>query len=147
MAIDFAAVEAGDGQTLASLFTPDGIYHDGFYGAAEGHEAIARMLEEKFRGTAEGFAWRMFDPVCDGAFGYARYRFSCLSKLPGVEGRPAVFDGFSRFTFADDLVARYREQFDTGMALAQLDFAPERIARHLRKLAAEARADYSGSRR
>ncbi len=85
--------------------------------------------------------------VCDGAFGYARYRFSYLSKLPGVEGRPVVFGGFSQFTFADDLVVRYREQFDTGMALAQLDFAPERIARHLRKLAAEARVDYSGSRR
>ena len=49
MAVDFeavlgrftAAVEAGDGHALASLFTPDGVYEDRFYGAKAGREAIA----------------------------------------------------------------------------------------------------------
>lgn len=151
MSVDFgavlrdftAAIEAGDGPALAALFTPEGSYHDGFYGESVGRDAIARMLEEQFWGHAEGFRWQMFDPVCDGRFGYARYLFSYESKLPGVEGRAVVFDGISQFTFEGDLIASYREQFNTGMAMAQLDFAPERIARHLKRRAAELRKSVS----
>ena len=130
------AIEAGDGERLAALFTLDGVYHDGFYGANEGRAAIKRMLEEDFWGHAEGFRWRMLDPVCEGRFGYARYVFSYESKLPGVEGRTVLFDGMSQFTFQGNLIARYREQFNTGMAMVQLDFAPERIAKHLERRAA-----------
>ena len=39
------AVEAGDGAALAALFTDDGVYHDTFYGAFQGREAIRDMLE------------------------------------------------------------------------------------------------------
>ena len=127
-----AAVEAGDGRALAALFTPEGSYHD----ESVGRDAIARMLEEEFWGHAEGFRWQMFDPVCDGQIGYARYLFNYNSKLPGVEGRTVVFDGISQFNFEGDLIACYREQFNTGMAMAQLDFEPERIARHLKRRAA-----------
>lgn len=130
------AVEAGDGKALAALFTPDGVYHDGFYGANEGRQAIVRMLEEEFWGHAESLRWRMLDPVCDGRVGYARYLFSYESKLPGVEGQTVLFDGISQFTFEGDLIACYREQFNTGMAMAQLDFAPDRIAKHLLRRAA-----------
>ena len=151
MSVDFeavlrdftAAVEAGEGKALASLFTPAGSYHDGFYGERVGREAIARMLEEEFWGHAEGFRWRMFDPVCDGRVGYARYLFSYGSKLPGVEGREVVFDGISQFTFEGNLIACYREQFNTGMAMVQLDFAPERIAKHLKSRAAALRKSVS----
>ena len=131
-----AAVEAGDGKALAALFTRDGVYHDGFYGDSVGRSAIARMLEEQFWGHAGGFRWRMFDPVCDGRIGYARYLFSYDSKLPGVEGRTVWFDGMSQFSFEGNLIACYREQFNTGMAMAQLDFAPDRIANHLKRRAA-----------
>lgn len=131
-----AAVEAGDAKALAALFTPEGSYHDGFYGESVGRDGIARMLEEDFWGHAEGFRWQMFDPVCDGRIGYARYLFSYDSKLPGVEGRAVVFDGISQFTFEGNLIACYREQFNTGMAMVQLDFAPERIAKHLERRAA-----------
>lgn len=151
MSVDFeavlgnftAAIETGDGKALATLFTPDGSYHDGFYGESNGRQAIARMLEEQFWGDAEGFRWQMFDPVCDGRFGYARYLFNYDSKLPGVEGRAVVFDGISQFTFEGDLIACYREQFNTGMAMAQLDFAPERIATHLKRRAAALRKSVS----
>ena len=147
MAVDFeavlgdftAAVESGDGRALAALFTPEGSYHDGFYGESVGRDAIARMLEEEFWGHAEGFRWQMFDPVCDGRVGYARYLFNYRSKLPGVEGRAVVFDGISQFTFEGDLIACYREQFNTGMAMAQLEFAPERIERHLKRRVATLR--------
>ncbi len=151
-----AAVEAGNGQALASLFTLNGIYDDCFYGAKVGRDAIAKMLEQEFWGHAEGFRWRMFEPVCDGSFGYARYLFSYVSKLPGVEGRTVVFDGFSQFRFdparKDGLIVRYREQFNTGMAMAQLEFSPDRIAKHVGRLAQELRFEsgleqgYSGNR-
>ncbi len=134
------AIESGDGRALAALFTEDGVYDDGFYGANRGRDGIARMLEEEFWGHAEGFRWRMVDPVCDGRVGYARYLFSYRSKLPGVEGRHVMFDGMCQFTFDGDLIASYREQFNTGMAMAQLDFAPERIAKNLAKRAATLRA-------
>lgn len=145
MSVDFeavlrdftAAVEAGDGDALAALFTPEGSYHDGFYGEGVGRDAIARMLEEQFWGHAQGFRWQMFDPVCDGRIGYARYLFRYASTLPGAEGRAVVFDGISQFTFEGNLIACYREQFNTGMAMAQLDFAPERIAKHLMRRAAQ----------
>ena len=39
-----AAVEAGDGRRLAALFTPDGVYHDVFYGAFKGREKIAELM-------------------------------------------------------------------------------------------------------
>ena len=164
MAVDFesvldrftAAVEAGNGPALASLFTPNGIYDDRFYGAKVGRDAIANMLEQEFWGHAEGFRWEMMEPICDGSFGYARYLFSYVSKLPGAEGRTVVFDGFSQFRFApargDDLIVCYREQFNTGMAMAQLEFAPDRIATHLRRRALELRIEsgfesgYSGNR-
>lgn len=134
-----AAIEAGDGAGLAALFTPEGVYDDGFYGANVGRAAIARMLEEEFWGHAEGFRWQMLDPVCDGRIGYARYLFSYDSKLPGVEGRPVIFDGMCQFTFEGNLIASYREQFNTGMAMVQLDFAPDRIAKHLESRAAALR--------
>lgn len=134
------AVEAGDGGALAALFAPDGVYEDGFYGASAGREAIAAMLETKFWGHAEGFRWRMFEPLCDGRHGYARYVFSYRSKLSGAEGETVVFEGFSQFTFDEDgLIRRYREQFDTGVAMAQLAFPAERIAGSLSKRAAALR--------
>jgi len=124
-----AAVQSGDGEALAALFTPDGVYVDGFYGPSAGRAAIAHMLAEHFHGAARDFRWQMLDPVCDGATGYTRWLFSYTSTLPGAEGKRAVFDGMSRFELRDGLIARYTEVFDRGLALAQLGFAPERIAR------------------
>ncbi len=41
-------VIAGDGDTVASCFTPDGVYHDVFYGAFEGRDRIAEMIRDYF---------------------------------------------------------------------------------------------------
>ena len=129
-----AAVVANDGAGLAALFTTDGVYDDGFFGAYAGHEAIAKMLQH-FHETGTNFRWDFFDALSDGKTGYARYRFSYAAKMPGSEGKPVVFEGVSHFTFRDGLIARYSETFDRGMALAQQDFAAERIKRVLVKLA------------
>lgn len=129
-----AAVAANDGKALAALFTEDGVYDDGFYGEYSGREAIAKMLQH-FHETGASFRWDFFDALSDGRSAYARYRFSYASRMPGAEGKPVVFEGIGHFRFRDGLIARYSECFDRGMALAQQDFAPERIKRVLMKLA------------
>ena len=134
-----AAVEAGDGSALASLFTEDGVYEDGFYGASTGRTQIKAMLETKFWGHAEGFRWRMLEPVCDGRHGYARYVFSYRSKLACAVGETVVFEGMSQFTLEGDLIRRYREVFETGIAMAQLRFSAERIAKSLERRASALR--------
>jgi hypothetical protein len=130
-----AAVEANDGDGLAALFSADGVYEDGFYGAYTGAAAIAGMVAH-FHETGEDFRWEFVDPVSDGRAGYAHYRFSYRSKVAGAEGKPVAFEGISHFTLRDGLIARYREVFDRGLALAQQGFAAERIKRIVEKAAA-----------
>jgi SnoaL-like domain len=86
------AVQANDGQRLAALFTPDGIYEDGFFGVHTGRAAIAAMLQ-RFHDTGSSYFWEFLDPVSDGATGYARFRFSYASRLPESIGRPVLFEG------------------------------------------------------
>ena len=135
-----SAVESGDGQKLAELFTEDGVYNDCFYGAFHGRDAIARMLELHFWGHAEEFRWQMFEPIANSGMGYARYRFSYVSKLEGAEGERVVFEGMSQFTLDAGLIRVYREEFNTGIAISQLNFPAERIARHLARKADSVRA-------
>jgi hypothetical protein len=130
-----AAVVANDGGTLAALFTPDGVYHDEFFGAHRGRAAVAVMLR-RFHDTGTDYRWDFFEPVCDGATGYARFCFSYRSRLPESNGLPVVFEGMSRFRLDGGLIAHYRESFDRGVALAQLGFAAERIKRIVEKAAA-----------
>jgi hypothetical protein len=97
------------------------------------------MLQH-FHDTGSNYRWDFFDPISDARAGYARYRFSYASGMPGAEGKPVVFEGISFFRFQGGLIARYAEVFDRGMALAQQDFAAERIKRVLLKLAARQNA-------
>ena len=128
------AVAANDGATFSALFTEDGVYDDGFFGEYKGRKAIAEMLQH-FHDTGSNYRWDFFDPLSDGHHAYARYRFSYASGKAGAEGKPVVFEGISHFVFRDGLIARYEESFDRGMALAQQDFAAERIKKVLLKLA------------
>jgi hypothetical protein len=128
------AVEANDGQALAQLFTEDGTYEDGFFGAHTGRASIVAMLQ-RFHDTGRSYLWEFLDPVIDGAIGYARFRFSYASLLPESAGCPVLFEGISCFRFRNGLIARYREAFDRGVALVQLDFPADRIKRVLDKVA------------
>jgi hypothetical protein len=140
-----AAVEEDDGRRLAMLFTEDGTYEDGFFGAHTGREAIAAMLQ-RFHDTGRDYLWEFIDPVSDGATGYARFRFSYASLLPESAGRPVLFEGMSCFHLRDGLIAHYREAFDRGVALVQLDFPAERIRRILQGAAAAQNAAVEGRR-
>jgi hypothetical protein len=128
------AVAANDGAAFSGLFTEDGTYDDGFFGEYRGRKAIADMLQH-FHDTGSNYRWDFFDPLSDARQAYARYRFSYASSMPGAKGKPVVFEGMSHFVFRDGLIARYEESFDRGMALAQQDFAAERIKKVLVKLA------------
>jgi hypothetical protein len=130
-----AAVEANDGQGLAQLFTENGTYEDGFFGAHIGRPSIAAMLQ-RFHDTGRDYLWEFLDPVSDGIVGYARFRFSYASLLAESLGRPVLFEGMSCFHLRDGLIAYYREAFDRGLALVQLDFPAERIRRVLERAAA-----------
>ena len=133
------AVTANDGAAFAALFTEDGVYDDGFFGEYKGRNAIIEMLQH-FHETGSNYRWDFFDALSDGRTGYARYRFSYASGMPGAEGKPVVFEGIAHFVFHDGAIARYEESFDRGMALAQQDFAAERIKKVLIKLAARQNA-------
>ena len=128
-----AAVVANDGAGLAALFAPDGIYADEFFGAYQG-SAIAAMLQ-RFHDTGRDYRWDFLDPICSGDIGYARFRFSFAARLPESDGKPVMFEGMSQFRFAGDLIHRYSEAFDRGVALVQLGFSGERIRRVVEKAA------------
>jgi len=128
------AAASGDGDALAALFAPDGTYDDYFFGPHAGRDAIKGMLA-RFGDGGRNFRWEFYDPVRCGGIGYASYRFSYDSTRPEADGARVVFDGIARFEFEGDLIRRYSEVFDRGMALAQQGFAPEHLARILARYA------------
>ena len=134
------AICRGDGAAAAACFIPDGIYHDGFYGEFRGREAIRGMVENHFHANARDFSWTLSDALSDRTLGYARYGFSYISKVPGSEGKRVFFSGISQVRLQDGLISRYGEVFDRGIALAQMNFAPERIAKSLTRWAEEENA-------
>lgn len=135
------AVECRDGGALARLFAEDGVYHDVFYGAFEGRERIAALIDDWFHRTARDFRWDMRDPVCDGRTLYARYAFSYVSTLPGAPEERVGFEGVAIMRLAGGLIAEYREVANVGPALVALNLAPERVCRILAKEGAALRKD------
>jgi ketosteroid isomerase-like protein len=127
------AVEGKDGAGLAALFTDDGVYHDLFYGAFTGRARIEALIVDRFYETATDFRWDMHDPVFDGRTLYARYTFSYRSLLPEADGARAMFEGVAIMQIRDGLIAEYREVANPGTAFVDMNFAPERIARILRR--------------
>lgn len=133
------AAASGNGDRLADLFAEDGIYVDYFFGPYQGRAAIKDMLAH-FSDGGRDFRWTFHDPVGDDRIGYASYRFSYTSKAPEAEGARVTFDGIGKFELANGKITRYSEVFDRGMALAQQNFAPGRIAKIGRKYAAALKA-------
>ena len=132
-----AAICAGDAEVAAACFTPQGVYHDGFYGEFAGRAEIVRMLRDFFYRDARDFEWKLMDAVCDGRLGYARYDFSYVSKIAGAEGRRAGFPGVSCCRLEGGLIARYEESFERAPVLVQLGFPEQRILKSLKRWAKE----------
>lgn len=123
------AVERRQGAAVAALFTPDGVYHDVFYGSFAGRAQVAELIDDWFYRDATDFRWDMVEPVSDGRLLYARYRFSYRSLLPEAAGARAMFQGVAILRLEGGLVAEYREVAETAPAFVQMGFAPERLAR------------------
>ncbi|MCC8980459.1 nuclear transport factor 2 family protein [Bradyrhizobium acaciae] len=134
------AVEQRNGKAFADLFVEDGVYHDVFYGAFEGHAKIAEMIDDWFYRTATDFRWVMHDPVSDGATLYARYTFSYRSTLPEAKGARAMFEGVAIMRLRDGKITEYHEVANTAPAFVDLNFAPERIAKIVGKQGTALRA-------
>jgi ketosteroid isomerase-like protein len=134
------AVEQRNGAAFAALFAEDGVYHDVFYGAFEGREKIAEMIDDWFYRTATDFRWDMHTPVSDGETLYARYTFSYRSTLPEAKGARAMFEGVAIMQLRDGKIASYHEVANTAPGFIDMNFAPERIAKIAAKQGAALKA-------
>jgi hypothetical protein len=132
-----AAICAGDGEGAAACFTPEGAYHDGFYGAFKGRDEIARMVRELFHRDARDFAWTYAEVVSDGHTGYGRFDFSYVAKIAGSEGRRIRFSGVSCCALEGELIGRYGEVYERAAVLARLGFPDERILKSVKRWAAQ----------
>ncbi len=132
-----AAICRGDAEGAAACFTPEGVYHDGFYGEFRGRAEIARMVRDFFHRDARDFEWRLSGAVSDGRVGYARYAFSYASKIAGSEGRRVGFAGISCCELEGGLIRRYGEIFERAPVLAKLGFSDERILKSVKRWSAE----------
>ncbi len=126
------AVERGDGAGARACFTEDGVYHDVFYGSFQGDE-ITRLINDYFWRDARDFRWDIHDPVEAGGLGYARYVFSYLPTFEGAGAGRAMFEGVAICRMRGGLIQDYREIAREGVALAQMGFAPARIAKYFAK--------------
>ncbi len=124
-----ASAESGDATRFAAHFTDDAVYHDYIYGPPTGRADIAHMMQGLFHRDAADYRWEMFDPVFDGAMGYAWSLSSFSSTIPQFAGQKIVIDGMSRFMVRDGLISEYREAVNGGVAMQQLGVAPDKMAK------------------
>ena len=121
---------------LLACFTTGGSYVDTFFGPHAGQAALRAMFERMFHEGRE-YAWRMDTVVETPAAAAAEWTFGYVvsEAIPRSAGRRVAFRGMSVFELEGGRIARYREYFNEGVALLQLGFKPEAIAKVLaRKL-------------
>jgi hypothetical protein len=134
------AAERCDGETFASYFTEDGVYHDDFYGAFAGRARLAELVTGWLHKDARDLRWDMFEPVCDGQRLYARYIFSYNSTLPEAENARTMFEAVSIIALRDGKIAEYKEVISAGTAFVDMHFHPERIFKIFARKAAALKA-------
>jgi steroid delta-isomerase-like uncharacterized protein len=130
---DFAkAFNACDVDGLLACFTERASYTDNFFGEHRGHDGLSAMFERMFR-EGRDYLWQMDTIVETPTTAAAEWTFSYVvtDAVPRSAGRKVRFRGMSLFELEQGRIARYREYFDTGVALVQLGFAPESMAKVL----------------
>jgi steroid delta-isomerase-like uncharacterized protein len=133
IAKDFAAAfNRQDLDALLSLFTATATYDDLFYGRHAGHAALRPMFARMFR-EGRDYHWSMDATVDDGQRAAAEWTFSytVTDAVPRSAGRKIRFGGMSLFELENGKIRAYREYANTGVALLQLGFAPEALAKVL----------------
>jgi steroid delta-isomerase-like uncharacterized protein len=123
-----------DVNALVACFTQTGSYRDTFFGEHIGHAALREMFERMFR-EGRDYVWTLDAVVQDDRRAAAEWTFGYVvsAAVPRSAGRKIRFRGMSVFELAAGKIAAYREYFDTGQALLQLGFAPESLAKVLRR--------------
>jgi ketosteroid isomerase-like protein len=102
----YAALDAGDGETMASLYAPDAVFSDPAFGELRGPEPgdMWRMLCSQ----ATDLRVSVSDVSADDSTGSARwvahYTFSAT-------GRPVENRVSAAFRFRDGLIAEHRDSF------------------------------------
>ena len=121
-----------DVDALVACFTATGSYVDTFFGAHAGHDALRTMFQRMFH-EGRDYAWVMDVVVETPAAAAAEWTFGYVvsDAIPRSAGRPVRFRGMSLFELEGGRIARYREYFNEGVALLQLGFKPESLARVL----------------
>jgi len=81
----------------------------------------------------QDYVWRMDSVVESPALAAAEWTFSYVvaEVIPRSAGRKIRFRGMSLFELEGGKIQAYREYFDTGVALLQLGFKPESLAKVL----------------
>jgi steroid delta-isomerase-like uncharacterized protein len=126
------AFNARDVDALLACFTEDASYTDNFFGEHRGRAGLRAMFERMFR-EGRDYAWRMDAVVETPASAAAEWTFSYIvtDAVPRSTGRKVRFRGMSLFELDRGRIAHYREDFDTGVALLQLGFTPDGVAKVL----------------
>ena len=119
---------------LVDCFTDRATYTDTFFGAHTGHPALREMFARMFH-EGRDYTWTMETVIEDAGHAAAEWSFGYVvtDAVPRSAGRRVGFRGMSLFVLDGGRIAEYREYFDEGLALLQLGFAPESIAKVLRR--------------
>lgn len=128
------AFNAQDVDGLVACFTEDATYTDTFFGPHTGHPVLRAMFGRMFR-EGHDYVWRMETVVEDARHAAAEWSFGYVvsDAVPRSAGRRVGFRGMSLFVLDEGRIADYREHFDEGVALLQLGFTPDALAKVLRK--------------
>jgi steroid delta-isomerase-like uncharacterized protein len=123
-----------DVDALLACFTERATYRDNFYGEHAGKDSLRSMFQRMFR-EGHDYDWRMGAVVESPALAAAEWTFAYVvsDAVPRSAGRKIRFSGMSVFELEGGRIARYREYFDTGVALLQLGFAPDSMAKVLQR--------------
>lgn len=121
-----------DVPALVACFTPGATYTDTFFGPHTGSAALRAMFARMFR-EGRDYRWAMEVVVEDRDTAAAEWTFGYVvtEAIPRSAGRRVGFRGMSVFELEGGRIARYREYFDEGVALLQLGFKPDSIAKVL----------------
>src|SRR4051812_45840821 len=102
----YAALDAGDGETMASLYAPDAVFSDPAFGELRGDEPgdMWRMLCSQAQDLTVAVSDVEADDSSGSANWVAHYTFTAT-------GRPVENRVHAEFRFRDGLIAEHRDRF------------------------------------
>lgn len=119
---------------LLACFTSGAVYHDTFYGRHSGQAGLTALFERMFK-DGQDYTWTMDVVVADARRAAAEWTFTYTvsEAVARSAGRKIRLSGMSLFELQNGKIASYREYLDSGLAFLQLGFAPESLAKVLRR--------------